>query len=177
MKTRNLALCGLFTALLVICAWLSLPFGSAPITLQTFGIFLCFGVLGGKRSIVVVTTYLLIGAVGFPAFSAFRGGIGALLDTSGGYLLGFLVAAFLYWLITSLCGNRPVVKLTAMAVSLLASYVSGSLWFYLLYLKSGNAVTLTFIFLNCVLPYLIPDTIKLILAWQLSSRLSPLLNK
>ncbi len=177
MKTKNLALCGLFAALMVICAWLSFPFGSTPITLQTFGLFLCLGTLGGKRGTIAVATYLLLGAVGFPAFSGFRGGIGVLLDTGGGYLLGFLVSALLYWLITVLWGSSPALRLLAMASGLLTCYLFGSLWFSILYLQKGSTVTMAFILLQCVLPYLLPDVLKLILAWQLSSRLSPFLNR
>lgn len=177
MKTKNLALCGLFSALLVVCAWISLPFGDSPITLQTFGIFLCLGTLGGKYGAISVITYLLLGAVGFPAFSGFRGGIGVLLDATGGYLLGFLVAALIYWLTTALWGNSPAIRLVAMVSGLLACYITGSLWFSMLYLQNGNPVTLSFIFLKCVLPYLLPDGVKLILAWQLSKRLSPFLKR
>lgn len=176
MKTKNLALCGLFAALLVICAWLSFPIAGAPITLQTFGLFLCLGTLGGKRGTIATCTYLLLGAVGFPAFSGFRGGIGVLLDTGGGYLLGFWVAALLYWLITTLWGNSPALRLLAMASGLLACYIFGSLWFSILYLQEGSAATMAFILLKCVLPYLLPDVLKLILAWQLSTRLSRFLN-
>jgi biotin transport system substrate-specific component len=177
MKTKNLAFCGLFAALLVICAWLSLPIGSTPITLQTFGLFLCLGTLSGKYGTISVFTYLLLGAVGFPAFSGFRGGLGVLLDATGGYLLGFLAAALLYWLITALWGSSPAVKLLAMVFGLIACYFFGTLWFSLLYLQQNSTATISFVLLKCVLPYLLPDAIKLAIAWQLSKRLSPFLDK
>ncbi len=173
MKTKNLALCGLFSALLVISAWLSLPFGDSPITMQTFALFLCLGTLGGKLGTISVFTYLLLGAVGFPAFSGFRGGIGVLLDATGGYLLGFLAAALLDWLFTALWGYSPAVRLLSMALGLFFCYAFGSAWFSVLYLQKGNALTMQFILVKCVLPYLLPDTLKLLLAWQLSGRLSP----
>ena len=171
MKTKHLALCGLFSALLVVSAWLSIPFGDTALTLQTFGLFLCLGTLGGKRGLLSVLTYLLLGVAGFPAFSGFRGGMGALLDATGGYLIGFLIAALLYWLITALWGVSPAVKLLAMILGLLTCYTIGSLWFASLYLQSST-VTLQLVLLKCVLPYLLPDGIKLLLAWQLSNRLS-----
>ena len=177
MKTKNLALCSLFVALLVVCAWLAFPFGSTPITMQTFGLFLCLGTLGGKRGTVAVITYLLLGAVGFPAFSGFRGGIGVLLDPNGGYLLGFLLAALLYWLTVTLHKPSPAIRLLGMVLGQLACYFFGSLWFLFLYLQNGSPISIWFVFLNCVLPYLLPDALKLALAWQLSSRLSPMLNK
>ena len=90
MKVRNMALCGLFTAVLAICAWISVPMGDTVITLQTFGIFLTLRLLGGKRGTVTVLVYLLLGAIGAPVFSGFRGGLGALLGTTGGYIFGFI---------------------------------------------------------------------------------------
>ena len=69
MKVRNMALCALFAALLCVCAWVSVPVGDAAITMQTFGIFLALGVLGGKRGSISVAIYLLLGIVGLPVFS------------------------------------------------------------------------------------------------------------
>lgn len=173
MKAKHIALCGLFSALMILCAWISLPFGDSPITLQTFGIFLCLGTLGGKRGTIAIATYLFLGVMGFPAFSGFRGGLSALLDATGGYLLGFLAAALLYWLLTSLFGLSPAIKLCATAAGLLLCYGFGSLWFAFLYLQEGTPLAISLVFLKCVLPYLIPDAIKLFLAWQLSARLAP----
>ena len=162
-----MALCGLFAALLALCAWLSFPLGDAAITLQTFGIFLCLGVLGGKRGTAAIFVYLLLGAAGLPVFSGFRGGIGALLSTTGGYLTGFLACGLLYWLLTAF--KTP--SLPAMAAGLLLCYCFGSFWYYTIYIESGSAVTVGFIILKCVLPYLLPDAIKLFLAWRLSQKL------
>ena len=175
MKTKQLALCGLFSALMVICAWISLPFGDSPFTLQTFGLFLCLGALGGKCGTISVITYLLLGMVGFPAFSGFRGGIGALLDVTGGYLVGFLVAALLYWLITSVLTPSPTVRLFSMILGLLSCYIFGTVWFWAVYAQT-DPVTLPLVLIKCVLPYLLPDAMKLLLAWQLSGRLSKFIN-
>ena len=102
MKARNMALCGLFTAILTVCAWISIPVGDMVITLQTFGIFLTLGLLGGKYGTVTMLVYLLLGAVGAPVFSGFRGGLGALLGTTGGYLFGFMLTCLCYRLLTGL---------------------------------------------------------------------------
>lgn len=98
MKAKNMALCGLFTAVLTVCAWISVPLGDSVITLQTFGIFLTLGLLGGKLGSLTVLVYLLLGAVGAPVFSAFRGGLGAILGTTGGYIFGFMLTSLAYWL-------------------------------------------------------------------------------
>ena len=100
MKAKNMALCGLFVALLTLCSWISIPFGSVPVTLQTLAVFLCLGLLGGKYGCITLGVYLLLGVVGVPVFSGFRGGAGVLMGATGGYVFGFLFAGLLYWVIT-----------------------------------------------------------------------------
>jgi len=169
MKVKSMALCGLFTAVLAICAWISVPMGDSVITLQTFGIFLTLGLLGGKRGTLAILVYLLLGAVGAPVFSGFRGGLGALLGTTGGYIFGFMLTSLIYWLITS-TKDTPLTRLLAIVLGLLLCYACGSYWYMSQYLSAGS-VTLGLVLLNCVVPYLIPDAVKLILAWLLTGKL------
>ena len=166
-----MALCGLFSALLAICAWISVPLADAAVTLQTFGVFLCLGTLGGKRGTTAILVYLLLGAVGLPVFSGFRGGFEALLGTTGGDLTGFLVSGLLDWLLTALWGVAPKRQLLAMTAGLLVCYCFGSVWYYIIYIQAGTAVTVGFIIIKCILPYLLPDIAKLLLAWHLSQKL------
>ena len=169
MKIKNMALCGLFAALMALCAWLSIPIGDVSVTLQTFAVFLCLSVLGGKLGALAILVYLLLGAVGIPVFSGFRGGFGALLGPSGGYLTGFLACGLTYWLLTSLFPTRQTL---AMLAGLLVCYVFGSLWYYRFYLVSGGSGTITVILIQTLLLYLPPDILKLFLARRLSKRIS-----
>lgn len=169
MKAKNMALCGLFSAILAVCAWISVPLGDMMITLQTFGIFLTLGLLGGKRGSLSVLVYLILGAVGAPVFSGFRGGLGALLGTTGGYIFGFMLTSLVYWLITAI-KDTPITRLIAMVLGLLLCYGCGSWWYMTRYLSSGD-LTLSMVLLKCVVPYLIPDGIKLALAWILTGKL------
>lgn len=169
MKVRNMARCGLFTAVLTVCAWIAIPVGDIAVTLQTFGIFLTLGLLGGKRGSITVLVYLLLGAVGAPVFSGFRGGMGALLGTTGGYISGFMLTSLAYWLLTSI-KNSPHIRLIAMVLGLLLCYGCGTAWYVWGYL-GGSSLSLGAVLLKCVVPYLIPDAIKLFLAWVLTKRL------
>ena len=169
MKVKNMALCGLFTAVLAVCGWLSVPFGDMAITLQTFGIFLTLGLLGGKLGSITVLVYLLLGAVGVPVFSGFRGGLGVLLGTTGGYIFGFMSTSLCYWVITSIKAT-PFFRLVAMVLGLALCYICGTVWYVSRYL-TADTLNLSAVFLKCVLPYLIPDILKLSLAWILTSRL------
>ena len=167
MKVKNMALCGMCAAVLILCAWISFPIGDIAITLQTFGIFLCLGVLGGKLGSLVILVYLLLGAVGVPVFSGFRGGFGALLGASGGYLTGFLVCGLIFWLVTSLFPKGQVI---GMLSGLLVCYCIGSLWYYQFYLSAGGSGTLGVIFLQNLL-FLPADLLKLFLARYLTERI------
>ncbi|MBQ9924303.1 MAG: biotin transporter BioY, partial [Clostridia bacterium] len=72
LKTRDVALIGLFAALITICAWISIPLGPVPITLQTFAIFLTAALLGNRRGTMAVGVYILLGVAGLPVFSGFK---------------------------------------------------------------------------------------------------------
>ena len=169
VKARNMARCGLFTAVLTVCAWIAIPVGDIAVTLQTFGIFLTLGLLGGRRGSITVFVYLLLGAVGAPVFSGFRGGMGALLGTTGGYISGFMLTALVYWLLTAI-KDTPSVRLTAMVLGLLLCYSCGTIWYVFGYLD-GSTLSLGAVLLKCVIPYLFPDACKLFFAWVLTRRL------
>lgn len=154
----------MFTALLCVCAWIGIPLGNTVFTLQTFGLFLTLLLLGGRRGLFVCCAYLLLGSAGLPVFSGFRGGLGMLTGATGGYLWGFLAAAFVY----SLLEQFPLLGLI---LGLLTCYLCGTLWFLYLYLDTDVPMALGAVIAKCVLPYLIPDGIKLGLALLLSKRL------
>lgn len=171
MKVRNMALCALFAALLSLCAWICIPAGDIAFTLQTFGVALTLTLLGGKRGTLSIFVYLLLGAVGLPVFTGFQSGFGTLLGVTGGYISGFLFWGLLYWLITSFTPDGPIFRLLAMVLGLLVCYAFGSVWFYCLYLNTNSAIGLGFVLLKCVVPFLLPDALKLSLAILLSGRL------
>ena len=95
-KTYDLAYIAIFAVVMAVCSWISIPM-TVPFTLQTFGVFMAVGVLGGKRGTLAVLVYILLGVVGVPVFAGFSGGIGVLLNTTGGYIVGFLFSALVMW--------------------------------------------------------------------------------
>ena len=169
MQSKNLSRCALLAALMCLCSWISLPLGQNPITLQTFALFLALELLGGKYGSLVCLTYLLLGGVGLPVFSGFRGGFGMLLGSTGGYLWGFLLCALAYWLITTVLGSR--FHILACLVGLLLCYALGTLWFYWVYLQAGSSLGLGFVLIKCVVPFVLPDLLKLFLALALAKKL------
>ncbi len=163
LKIRNIVLCGLFAGLLCVCAWLGVSAGDFVFTMQTFAVFPTLLLLGGKRGSAAIGIYLLLGAVGLPVFSGFRGGLGWLLGATGGYLTGFLFTGLVYWLLHRLTGRQ----IPALLAGLFVLYLFGTCWYAHLYAQSGFWA----IAAKCVLPYLAGDGIKLLLALALAKKL------
>lgn len=176
LTVRQIAGAALGAALIAVCAWLSVP-AAVPFTMQTFAVCLTAALLGTRSGLWAVGCYLALGAAGAPVFAGFRGGIAALLDVTGGYLIGFLFTALIVGLAAEKRGRRPGVLIAAMAAGVLACYVFGTAWFVLVYTKSKEPIGVATAVSWCVLPYLIPDGIKIALAALLTGRLYPLLNR
>lgn len=171
IKTVDMAYIAMFAVMIAVCSWISIP-ATVPFTLQTFGVFLAVGVLGGKRGTLAVLVYLLLGTVGVPVFAGFSGGIGCLLGTTGGYIVGFLFSALVMWLMERLLGKKPWVLALSMVLGLLVCYAFGTVWFMQVYAKTSGAIGVWTALGWCVFPYIIPDAIKIILAMILSRRLA-----
>ena len=168
MQAKFLARCALFSALMCICAWISVPLGNYNFTLQSFALLLALFVLGGKGATVSTAVYLLLGIVGLPVFSGFRGGFGMLLGITGGYLWGFLIACLIFWAITAIFGEKA--KIYAGIAAMVSVYVCGTIWFSVY--APGALIP---ILAQSVLPYLLPDAVKFLLAFSLSGKLRKLL--
>ena len=157
----------LAVAVLTVCSWLTIPF-TVPFTLQTFAVFATLLILGGWKGSAAILVYLLMGALGLPVFSGFRGGIGHLLGPTGGYLFGFLLTGAAYLLTEKLPGKAW--KLGGLAIGLVLCYLCGTLWFVYGYGSAGTGKTIGYALSVCVLPYIIPDLVKLYLAWLVYRR-------
>lgn len=175
-KTYDMVSISLFTVLIAICSWISIP-TTIPFTLQTFAVFLAVAVLGGRRGTLAVVIYVLLGTIGVPVFSNVTGGIGILLGNTGGYIAGFILSALVMWLMERLFGRKTWVLAVSMVLGLLVCYAAGTAWFMAVYTHTTGAVGLGTVLGWCVLPYLLPDAVKIALALALSVRLRALQPK
>ena len=169
-KTRDIVYMSVFTAMISICSWISIP-ASIPFTLQTMGVFTTVGLLGGKRGTLTVLTYILLGAIGIPVFAGLTGGISVLLGTTGGYIIGFLLSALLMWGIETIMGRNQIVLAFSMIAGLIVCYVFGTAWFMLIYTQHSGVIGLSTVLGLCVIPFIIPDLIKIGVALFLTNRL------
>ncbi len=160
----------LFAAIMAVCSWIQIPM-TVPFTLQTFAVFCALGTLGGKSGTISVLVYIVLGAVGVPVFAGFSGGVGVLLGTTGGYIIGFLFTALLYWAITHFFGEKLPVMIIAMVLGLLVCYAFGTAWFMIVYTNANGAVGLIAALSWCVFPFIIPDLVKIALAILIAKRI------
>ena len=90
-RTRSLVFTALCIAIIAVSAWITVPFGPIPFTLQMFAVTFAILVLTPKQAISAIAGYLALGAIGVPVFSGMRGGFGVLLGPTGGFLWGYLI--------------------------------------------------------------------------------------
>lgn len=174
-KTFDMVYIAVFAVLMAICSWISIP-TVVPFTLQTFAVFLAVGVLGGKRGSMAVLIYILLGAVGIPVFAGFQGGIGVIVGNTGGYIIGFIFSALVMWAMEKLLGKKTWVLALSMVLGLIVCYAIGTVWFMVVYAKNSGPVGLATVLGWCVIPFIVPDLIKIALALLLSKRLAKIIK-
>ncbi len=165
MSIRSMTHISVMSVVITICAWLTVP-AAVPFTMQTFGVFFALLFSGGKKGTAAIALYLILGAVGLPVFSGFSGGIGHILGATGGYMLGFLITGFIYILFEKI-GKSTKLAVFSLILGLLACYAFGTLWFSIY--KDGMSFLPALSV--CVLPFIVPDLVKLALAVILTRRL------
>ncbi|MEG2725948.1 MAG: biotin transporter BioY [Eggerthellaceae bacterium] len=166
-RTRSLAFCGLSIALMTAAAWITVPFGPVPFTLQTFVMVFALLALTPKECLASIGGYLLIGAVGLPVFSAMRGGIGVLAGPTGGFLWGFLLGAaaalvFIHFTksIAEQGGKKALaINLAAALIFMAITYLIG--WVQLMFVAALSPAAA---FAAAIAPFIIIDAIKIVIA-------------
>jgi biotin transport system substrate-specific component len=161
-RLRHIALIAIGAALIFASSRVSIPVPGSPvpITGQTFGVLLVGGALGFRRGLASIAVYILIGLIGLPFFAENKGGVQVILGATGGYIIGFLIAGSLVGRLAELGWDRRIVgALGAMAIGNVVIYLVGVPW-----LIAVTHNDLAWGIANGLTPFLLGDTIKLILA-------------
>lgn len=171
-KTIDIVVVSLATALMCVCSWIQIP-SAIPFTLQTFAVFFIALVLGARKGLAATLIYILLGIVGLPVFSGFQSGIGALLGATGGFVMGFVLSVMIVGLSADRKGLSLPFVIIGLTVGLAVCYVTGTLWYAFVY-GDGNILGAMAV---CVVPFIIPDIIKVILALIIAKKVSPIIRK
>ena len=161
-RVRHVALIVAGALLIAISARIAfaIPGNPVPITGQTFGVLVAGGALGFRRGLAASALYVVLGIAGLPFFAEGRTGVEVVLGATGGYLVGFVVAAAIVGRLAELGWDRKVVgSVGAMVIASAAVYLVGVPWLaYMTHHDLAWAVE------NGFLPFVAGDVVKLALA-------------
>ena len=119
----------LFSAFVALTAKVEIPLWPVPLTLQTLGVLFTGAVLGSRRGALALLLYLTEGALGLPVFAGGASGVGYMLGPTGGYLVGFVIAAGVVgWLAQRGWDRRLVWAAVAMVIGNVIIYACGVAW-------------------------------------------------
>ena len=159
LTTYQMAVTALMAAALCVLGPLSVPIGAIPISLSNFVICLTAWLLGPKFGTLSVAVYLLIGLVGVPVFSGYGAGIAKLAGPTGGYLVGYLLLAFIGGLFIEKSKGQPVISGIGLVLGDAACYVLGTAWFvFQMQCDLGYALSV------CVYPFIALDLAKIVVS-------------
>lgn len=169
IKTSDLVMIALFAAITAVFSQIAIPMPTqVAVTLQTFAVSLCGFFLGSKKGTAAILVYILLGAVGIPVFTGFKGGIACIASFTGGFIYGFLPFVFL-------CGlpvKNKLLKILLGIAGLLACHFLGTLHYALL---TSNGFIASFLLVSA--PYLIKDVISVVLAFFASAAVNKATSK
>ena len=165
---KGLVFAALFAALVAAVAPFKIPLGftPVPITLQTLVVLLSGAMLGSFYGAISMILYVIVGILGLPVFAGGSSGFGVILGPTGGYLLSYFVAAFAV-------GKYIELRKKPTFVDYLIAMLFGTIIIYVMGAAQGMLVTglsIDKILIGWVLPFIIGDTIKLIIAALIASK-------
>lgn len=160
LSTKELIICGLFASITSILAQISipLPFTTVPMTMQVFALVLCGVILGPKLGFISQVIYVLIGLIGMPVFSQMSGGISVIIGPTGGFILAFPIITLIAGYFSKKYDSLLMITIGTI-LGLIINYIVGTLQFIMI-MKVSFIEGLTL----CVLPFVLVDLIKIVLA-------------
>jgi biotin transport system substrate-specific component len=170
---RGMVYASLFGALTAAGAYIIIPLPPVPITLQTLFMGLAAILLGSRLGALSQVVYLILGIIGMPVFAGGKAGLGVLLGPTGGYLTGFVIAAFVIgWMAKLKESGGFSWTCLCLLVGTFFVYLPG-----VLQLALVARLTMTKALAVGVLPFLVGDLFKILLTALLALKLRERLGK
>jgi biotin transport system substrate-specific component len=171
-KLRWMVLASLMAALTAVGAYIHVPIGPVPIVLSTLFVLLSGLLLGSRWGFMSICLYLFVGAIGLPVFSGGRGGIAHFLGPTGGYLFGYLLAAWVAGFVSERSRGLLLLEILGVTMGSLIIYALGVPW-----LKMAAQMPWGKAFIVGMVPFLIGDAIKASVAVILARSVRPILKR
>lgn len=176
--TRSSVFMAMYAAIICVTGFISIPFGPIPMVLQNIVAISSGLVFGLPQGAAAVGMFLAVGTLGLPVFSGARSGIAVLNGPTGGFLIGYFVGA----LIAGAIATKPKVEEKPFTrenlFRLARGAIAGLVFTYLIGILNFRRVTGTSFsqaISLCVIPFLIPDLIKICVILPVAARLRPVI--
>ena len=167
MNTKTMIICAIFAAVLCVFSVMTIPISPVPISMGIFGIMLTASILGAKKGSIAVIIYILLGAIGLPVFSGFKGGIQVLAGPTGGYIWSYIFMAIIIGLLTAKLATKPILAMVqifgACVLGTAVCYFFGTVQFMLVQ-NMGLIKSLSL----CVFPFVAFDLLKAVVCAYLA---------
>lgn len=178
MNTRGMILAALFAALTAVGAFIRIPIGPVPITMQALFTILAGVMLGARIGAMSQLIYVLLGLIGLPIFSDGTGGLNHVISPSFGYLIGFVISAFVMGKIVEHSEKVTFIKIFATCIlGIIIIYLIGIPYFYII-LKTVlvKEITLQYVIKMGFLIFIPGDLLKAVIASLLAVKIIPILR-
>ena len=169
-RTKKWVVCALFAAIIAIIAPFAIPVGPVPVTFTLFALALTAFVGGSSIGARAAVIYILMGIIGMPVFSGFKGGLSAFMDPTGGFIYSYIFIVLILGLCTKTKSKTAMVLLWTSA--LLICYAAGVSW-YMFITKANFLTALTL----CIVPFIPFDILKLVVAYIVAKAIRKALDK
>ena len=175
LQIRDMVMVSLCSAIIAVSAQITIP-TTVPFTLQTLAVFFFFVLLGMKKGTISVLIYVLLGAAGLPVFAGFKSGVISIIGPTGGYIIGFIATAAIVGFFRDRFGSKLWISMISMAIGLLVCYSFGTIWFTVVYNSTEGGIDLVKVLQLCVLPFLLADAVKIVIAAIISNRINAIVK-
>ena len=155
LTTRDITFAAVGIALLAVSAWVTVPLGPVPFTLQTMALAFVLVAMSPRQATIAVVLYLVLGGIGLPLFAGMKGGVAALFGPTGGFLVGFAVAAIVAWVVRRIASDTPARDVVICALMIVCSYTIGWAW-----LMTSTGMSAGAAFAAACAPFIVPDVVK-----------------
>lgn len=155
-STKKICVMAICVALVSVLSPLSITIGIIPISLSLLIIYIVSSLLSPCQSLIVVALYILMGAIGIPVFSGYKAGFAVLLGNTGGYIIGYIPAAFIVSFVTNKFKNKSIAYVISMIFATTICYTVGTIWFKLI-----GDTSFSYALKVCVIPFIFPDLLKI----------------
>lgn len=182
-KTRDMILVALFAALTAIGAYLKIPTQPVPITLQILFSMYAGILLGGRMAFLSQVVYVLMGLLGLPVFAGGTGGFGSIFNPTFGYLIGFILCAYIIGKlsenISNIKGVNGAIKLFFITViGLAVVYMVGVPYLYLIFnFHLGKAINFATALNYGLYPFIVQDLVKCLVVAATGLRVLPAIRR